>query len=51
MEQDVVNNNKNYASVMVPKMSGSKLKDLTWSLDVQDSKYAREKSENVRNIK
>ena len=30
---------KNYASVMVPKISDSKLKDLTWSLDIKESMY------------
>ena len=28
---------KQYASVMVPKISDSKLKDLTWSLDIKES--------------
>ena len=28
-----------YASIMVPKISDSKLKDLTWSLDVKESLY------------
>ena len=28
-----------YASVMVPKISDSKLKDLTWSLDIKESMY------------
>jgi hypothetical protein len=28
-----------YASLMVPKISDSKLKDLTWSLDIQESMY------------
>ena len=28
---------KSYASLMVPKISDSKLKDLAWSLDVLDS--------------
>lgn len=32
---------KNYASIMVPKISDSKLKDLTWSLDIQDSIYTK----------
>jgi PrgI family protein len=32
---------KNYASIMVPKISDSKLKDLTWSLDIQDSIYSK----------
>ncbi len=31
---------KNYASVMVPKISDSKLKDLTWSLDIKESIYS-----------
>ncbi len=30
---------KEYAGVMVPKMSDSKLKDLTWSLDIKESMY------------
>jgi hypothetical protein len=33
------NNDKKYASVMVPKISDSKLKDLTWSLDIKESIY------------
>jgi hypothetical protein len=33
---------KNYASIMVPKVSDSKLKDLTWSLDVQESIYSKQ---------
>lgn len=28
---------KSYASVMVPKISDSKLKDLTWSLDIKEN--------------
>ena len=28
---------KEYAGIMVPKMSDSKLKDLTWSLDIKES--------------
>ncbi len=31
---------KNFASVMVPKISNSKLKDLTWSLDIKESMYS-----------
>ena len=31
---------KNYASIMVPKISDSKLKDLTWSLDIKESMYS-----------
>lgn len=29
----------NYAGVMVPKISDSRLKDLTWSLDIKESMY------------
>ena len=35
-------NPKNYASVMVPKISDSKLKDLTWSLDIKESMYSNQ---------
>ena len=31
---------KTYASVMVPKISDSKLKDMTWSLDIKESLYS-----------
>jgi hypothetical protein len=31
---------KQYAGIMVPKMSDSKLKDLTWSLDIKESVYS-----------
>jgi len=34
---------KNYASIMVPKISDSKLKDLTWSLDIKESMYSNRK--------
>jgi hypothetical protein len=34
---------KNYASIMVPKISDSKLKDLTWSLDIKESVYSNRK--------
>lgn len=34
---------KSYASVMVPKISDSKLKDLTWSLDIKESIYSDKK--------
>ena len=43
-EQEAIKGGKNYASIMVPKISDSKLKDLTWSLDVQDSIYASTQS-------
>jgi hypothetical protein len=36
-------NTKNYASIMVPKISDSKLKDLTWSLDIKESMYSNRK--------
>lgn len=29
-----------YASILVPKISDSKLKDLTWSLDIKESIYS-----------
>ena len=32
---------RKYASIMVPKISDSKLKDLSWSLDVQEKMSAR----------
>jgi hypothetical protein len=31
---------KSYASIMVPKISDSKLKDLTWSLNIKESMYS-----------
>ena len=31
---------KNYAGIMVPKISESKLKDLAWSLDIKESLYS-----------
>jgi hypothetical protein len=34
---------KKYASIMVPKISDSKLKDLTWSLDIKESIYSDRK--------
>ncbi len=34
-EEDI----RKYASLMVPKISDSKLKDLTWSLDIKESMY------------
>lgn len=38
--QKAVAEAKTYASVMVPKISNSKLKDLTWSLDIKESMYS-----------
>ncbi len=40
--QDKAQENQNYASVMVPKISDSKLKDLTWSLDIKESMYSNQ---------
>lgn len=40
--QAAVKEAKNYASIMVPKISDSKLKDLTWSLDIKESLYSRQ---------
>lgn len=34
---------KNFASIMVPKISDSKLKDLSWSLDIKESIYSDKK--------
>jgi hypothetical protein len=34
---------KKYAGIMVPKISDSKLKDLTWSLDIKESIYSNKK--------
>lgn len=31
---------ENFASILVPKISDSKLKDLTWSLDIKESVYS-----------
>lgn len=39
VKKDAVQEAKQYASVMVPKISDSKLKDLTWSLDIKESMY------------
>lgn len=40
---DALKDAKNYASIMVPKISDSKLKDLSWSLDIKDSIYSNRK--------
>lgn len=39
-EQSPAADAKSYASIMVPKMSDSRLKDLTWSLDIKESMYS-----------
>lgn len=31
---------KNYASIMIPKVADSRLKDLAWSLDIKESIYS-----------
>ncbi|MEI8248944.1 MAG: PrgI family protein [Candidatus Taylorbacteria bacterium] len=38
--ETAVRDAKNYASITVPKISDSKLKDLTWSLDIKESMYS-----------
>jgi hypothetical protein len=38
--QAAIKDAKNYASLTVPKISDSKLKDLTWSLDIKESIYS-----------
>lgn len=40
---DAVREAKNYASVMVPKIADSKLKDLAWSLDIKESIYSNKR--------
>ena len=37
---DPVRDAKSYASILVPKISDSKLKDLSWSLDIKESMYS-----------
>ena len=39
-EEKAMQDAKEYASIMVPKISDSKLKDLTWSLDIKESMYS-----------
>lgn len=38
-----VSDAKKYASVMVPKIADSKLKDLAWSLDIKESIYSNKR--------
>jgi hypothetical protein len=40
-----------FASVMVPKISDSKLKDLTWSLDIKESMYTNKINDNGNSTK
>lgn len=42
--EDVLNKNigVDAAKIMVPKLSNSKLKDLTWSLDINETIYSKE---------
>ena len=42
-EAAAIKDAKNYASIMVPKISDSKLKDLSWSLDIKESVYSNKK--------
>ncbi len=42
-EASAVKDAKNYASIFVPKISDSKLKDLSWSLDIKESVYSNRK--------
>lgn len=43
--KEPVKDAKDYASIMVPKISDSKLKDLTWSLDIKESLYSDKKQQ------
>ena len=43
--EEAIKRAKNYASVMVPKISDSKLKDLSWSLDIKESIYSNKNQE------
>jgi len=38
--ETAVKDAKNYASILVPKIADSKLKDLSWSLDIKESIYS-----------
>ena len=35
------------ASVLVPKLSDSKLKDLTWSLDINETMYSKDSKKDI----
>jgi hypothetical protein len=39
-QEEATKDAKSFASIMVPKISDSKLKDLTWSLDIKESMYS-----------
>lgn len=39
-EENIEKDMKSYSTIMVPKISDSKLKDLTWSLDIKESIYS-----------
>jgi hypothetical protein len=39
-QEEATKDAKNFASIMIPKISDSKLKDLTWSLDIKESMYS-----------
>ncbi|MFA6458864.1 MAG: PrgI family protein [Candidatus Paceibacterota bacterium] len=38
--QSAIRDAKSYAGITVPKISDSKLKELTWSLDIKESMYS-----------
>ncbi len=40
--KEITQEAKSFASIMVPKISDSKLKDLTWSLDIKESLYTNQ---------
>jgi len=42
---DLVKEAKSYAGITVPKISDSKLKDLTWSLDIKESIYSNKEQQ------
>jgi hypothetical protein len=39
-DEEALKQAKNYASIMVPKVADSRLKDLAWSLDIKESIYS-----------
>ena len=41
--QTAIKDAKNYASMTVPKIADSRLKDLAWSLDIKESIYSNKK--------
>jgi hypothetical protein len=43
LAENIEREKKNYATIMVPKITDNKLKDLKWSLDIKESIYANQK--------